>query len=234
MKVEIWSDIACPWCYIGRRRFETALEQFEHRDQVEIVWRSFQLDPNASPAPSGNSFDLLMKKYGMSRQQSVEMHERITMLAAEEGLDYRFEGTRPVNSFDAHRLLHLAADRGVQGEMKERIQRAYFTEGQVVSDHETLARLASEVGLDAAEVRHMLSGDAYADAVHADIRRAQMIGVTGVPFFVFAEKYAVSGAQPAELFTTALERAWADTHPVVELISAKDDAPTCTDDSCAV
>ena len=234
MKVEIWSDIACPWCYIGRRRFETALEQFEHRDQVEIVWRSFQLDPDASPTPRGSSFDLLVEKHGMSRQQSVEMHERITALAAEEGLDYRFEDTRPVNSFDAHRLLHLAADRGLQGEMKERIQRAYFTEGQVVSDHETLARLASEVGLDADDVRHMLASDAYADAVHADIRRARVIGVTGVPFFVFAEKYAVSGAQPAELFTTALDRAWADAHPVVEMIGAKDDASACTDDSCAV
>lgn len=216
MKVEIWSDIACPWCYIGRRRFEKALSQFEHRDQVEVVWRSHQLDPNAPLEYSGTVDDLLIQRYGMSRQQAEAAHARVTELAAQEGLDYQLERAHPVNSFDAHRLIHLAAKHQLQGAMKERLQKAYFTEGVVISNRETLVRLAGEVGLDEEETRQMLASDAYAAAVQADARRAQMLGSNGVPFFVLDEKYAVSGAQPTELFVTALERAWTDTHPVVE------------------
>jgi predicted DsbA family dithiol-disulfide isomerase len=139
------------------------------------------------------------------------MHAHVTALAAQEGLDYRFDRVRPGNSFDAHRLLHLAAHHDLQSEMKERLQKAYFTDGLVYSDPDTLAQLAVEVGLDADETRQMLETDAYAAGVRADVQRAQMLGINGVPFFLFGEKYAVSGAQPAELFLTALERAWADT-----------------------
>lgn len=210
MRVEIWSDIACPWCYIGRRRFERALAQFEGRGQVEVVWRSFQLDPSAPPEYPGTSNDMLMRKYGISQEQAEAMHARVIELGAQEGLEYRFDLVRPGNTFDAHRLLHLAAAHGLQGEMKERLQRAHFTEGLLVSDRETLVKLAVEVGLEAEEVRRVLASASYADAVQADIRRAQMLGINGVPFFVFGGRYAVSGAQPAELFTTALERAWAD------------------------
>jgi predicted DsbA family dithiol-disulfide isomerase len=233
MKVEIWSDIACPWCYIGRRRFETALALFDQRDQVEVVWRSFELDPNAPRDYSGTVDDLLMQKYRMPRQQAEAANARVTALAADEGLDYHLESAHPVNSFDAHRLIHLAAHHGVQGQMKERIQRAYFTEGLVVSDPETLVRLAVDVGLDAEETRQMLASDQYASAVRGDEQRAHYIGVQGVPFFLFAEKYAVSGAQPAELFSTALERAWAETQPQIELIGAPN-ADACDDESCAI
>ncbi len=212
MKVEIWSDIACPWCYIGRRRFETALAQLEHRAEVEVIWRSFQLDPNAPVDYTGTVNDMLSQRYGISQTQAEAMNARVTALAAEEGLDFHMERTHPVNSLNAHRLLHLAAAHHVQGEMKERLQRAYFTEGLFISDHETLVRLAGEVGLDPEEARRMLAGDAYADAVRADIRRAQAMGCNGVPFFVFDQKYGVSGAQPAATFVMALERTWADSH----------------------
>ena len=217
MRIEIWSDIACPWCYIGRRRFEKALAQFEHRDAVEVVWRSFQLDPNAPKASSGSAIDSLAESKGISREQSQQMHDHVTQLAAQEGLAYHFDRVRPANSFDAHRLLHFALERGKQGEMKERIQKAYFTDGLTISDVDTLVQLAAEVGLDADETRRVLEDpSAYADKVKADIRKAQMYGINGVPFFVLDERYGVSGAQPSEVFVQALERAWADREPVEE------------------
>ncbi len=233
MKIEIWSDIACPWCYIGRRRLERALDQFEHRDEVEIIWRSFQLDPTAPRENALTANENLARKYGMSTKEAEARHAQVTALAAQEGLDYHFEKAHPVNSFDAHRLIHLAAKHGLQGEMKERLQLAYFTEGATVSDTETLVQLATDVGLDAEETRQMLAGDAFSNHVRADLARARSIGISGVPFFLFDEKYAVSGAQPAELFTTALERTWSDSHPVVQLVG-NEDAPTCDDDTCAV
>ncbi len=233
MKVEIWSDIACPWCYIGRRRIETAINQFEHGNEVKVIWRSYQLDPGAPHDYEGSSNDLLMQRYGMSRQQAEAANANVTELAALEGLEYHMENTHPVNSFDAHRLIHLAADHGLQSEMKERLQKAYFTEGLVVSHHDTLVQLAVEVGLDAEETRQILNSDTYAAEVHAEARRAQMMGSRGVPFFVFEEKYAVSGAQQVEVFLTALERTWADLHPVMEVISGQD-AGLCDDDSCVV
>lgn len=211
MKVEIWSDIACPWCYIGRRRFEKALSQFEHREQVEVIWRSFQLDPGAPRDYSGNVNDMLAQRYGMSRAQAESAHARVTELAAQEGLEYHLERAHPVNSLDAHRLIHLAAQHHLQGEMKERLQRAYFTDGLVVSDHDTLVQLAGEVGLDENEARQILESDAFAAEVRAEGRRAQMLGSNGVPFFVFDEKYAISGAQPVGVFTSAFARAWADS-----------------------
>jgi predicted DsbA family dithiol-disulfide isomerase len=234
MKVEIWSDIACPWCYIGRRRFETAVRQFEHGDEVEVIWRSFQLDPNAPRDYAGNVNDMLVQRYGMSQQQAEAAHARVTALAAEEGLDYRFDRARPVNSLDAHRLIHFAAAHHLQSEMKERLQKAYFTDGLLVSDHDTLVKLAREVGLDADAARQMLESDTYTAEVRAEARRAQMLGSSGVPFFVFEEKYAVSGAQPAELFLSALEQTWTATHPLVTLAGAGGDADTCTDESCNV
>jgi predicted DsbA family dithiol-disulfide isomerase len=215
MKVEIWSDIHCPWCYIGKRRFEKALNQFEHRDQVDITWRSFQLDPRAPREYNGTLNDMLAEKKGISPERAQAMHEHVTALAAQEGLDYHFELARVGNSFDAHRLVHLAGEHDLSGKMQERLFRAYFTEGQHVGNADTLAQLAVEVGLDADEVRAMLASDAYAADVRADIQRAGSIGVSGVPFFLFDERYAISGAQPTELFTTALTRAWEDAQKVL-------------------
>lgn len=229
MKVEIWSDIACPWCYIGRRRFESALAKFPHADQVEIIWRSYQLDPTASkdnPTPTG---EMLMKRYNMPPQKVAEMQDNVTQVAAQEGLEYHLDKTYSINSLDAHRVLHLALEKGLQGEMKERIQWAYFTEGLLLSDVEVLVTLAEEVGLDGAEVRAMLATDEHVADVQADIRRAQMIGVQGVPFFLVDERYAVSGAQPAELFGEALDRAWKDAHPVM-VLSTDESGEVCGPD----
>jgi predicted DsbA family dithiol-disulfide isomerase len=209
MQVEIWSDIGCPWCYIGRRRFEKALAQFEHAPAVEVTWRSFELDPNAPRENAGSINELLMHKYRLSQQQVEAMQAQVTLLAVQEGLDFRMDQVQPVNTFDAHRLLHLAASHGLQSEMKERLQRAYFSEGRRVSDRETLVLLAVETGLDAVETRRVLEDpNAYADAVRADLRKARLLGINGVPFFVLAGKYGVSGAQPTQLLLDALNNAW--------------------------
>jgi predicted DsbA family dithiol-disulfide isomerase len=205
MTVEIWSDVVCPWCYVGKRRFEHALEQFAHRDQVELTWRSFQLDPNAPPERTKSSAEHLAEKYGMSVEQAETSNRQMTELAASEGLEYHLDRTRGGNSFDAHRLIHLAAAHGHQDAMKERLMRAYFTEGEPVGDRETLIRLAADIGLDA---RAALEGEVYGDSVHADEELAARIGIRGVPFFVLDRRYAVSGAQPSELLLQALEKAW--------------------------
>jgi predicted DsbA family dithiol-disulfide isomerase len=204
LTVEIWSDIVCPWCYVGKRRFEHALERFAHRDDVELTWRSFELDPGAPPEREHSSAEHLAAKYGMSVEQAQEMNAQMTELAAGEGLEYHLDRTRGGNSFDAHRLLHLAAAHGLQDTMKERLMRAYFTEGEAIGDAETLVRLATEVGVDP----DGLLNDAYADAVRADEELAMRIGIRGVPFFVLDRRHGVSGAQPSELLLEALDKAW--------------------------
>jgi predicted DsbA family dithiol-disulfide isomerase len=234
MQVEIWSDVVCPWCYIGKRRFESALASFKHHDQVEIVWKSFELDPRA-PRTLEETLDVMLaRKYGMSPQRAAEANARVTSLAAKEGLDYHLEKARPGNTFDAHRLIHLAATHGLQGEMKERLMHAYFTEGQPVGDVETLVKQAVEVGLDAEEARTVLSGETYADEVAADEREARELGISGVPFFVIDEKYGISGAQPTELFQKVLEQAWAESHPLVQVSATTEDAGSCDGDSCVI
>jgi predicted DsbA family dithiol-disulfide isomerase len=211
VKVEIWSDVVCPWCYIGKRRFERALAAFEHRDEVEVEWRSFELDPQAARDTGEDPVERLARKYGMTREDALAAHARVTGLAAQEGLAYRLDVARPANTFDAHRLLHLAAEQGVQAAAEERLFAAYFTEGRSLGDPETLVALAAEVGLDEAAAREVLQGDAYADAVAGDEREASELGISGVPFFVIDRRYGISGAQPAELIGQALERAWDDT-----------------------
>lgn len=235
MQVEIWSDVVCPWCYIGKRRFEAALANFKHRAQVTLVWKSFELDPEASRTSEDTLNQMLAKKYGVSEERAAAMNQRVSSLAAQEGLEYHLEQAHPGNTFDAHRLIHLAATHGLQGEMKERLMRAYFTEGQPVGERETLVRLGTEVGLDADEVRAALASDAYAEAVTADEREARALGITGVPFFVIDEKYGISGAQPTELFQQALEQAWSEAHPLIQVSStATKDAGSCEGDSCAL
>jgi len=205
--VEIWSDVVCPWCYLGKRRFEQALAQFEHRDDVEVVWRSFELDPNAGPSSSQPPAERLAAKYGMSVDDAKASHDRLTALAAESGLEYHLDTTKGGNTFDAHRLIQLGKARGIQDAVKERLMRAYFTEGEHVDDRETLVRLATEAGLDADEARAVLSSDEYADAVREDEELARRIGINGVPFFVLDRRYGISGAQPSEVFLGALRMA---------------------------
>jgi len=211
MKIEIWSDVVCPWCYIGKRRLESALAGFEHRSEVEIVWRSFELDPNAPQRFEGTSNERLAKKYGMSPAQADAAHNRITTLGAEEGLEYHFESAQYGNSFDAHRLIHFAETKGLQGAMKERLLKAYFSEGLAISDQDTLVRIASEMGIAPEEARRVLESDAYARDVRADEERAVKAGIHGVPFFLVDGKYGISGAQPSEVFLEVLEKAWNDS-----------------------
>ena len=234
MKVEIWSDVVCPWCYIGKRRFEAALDDFPQRDQVEIVWRSFQLDPSSPRQVEGSLDEMLARKMG-GLERAKAANARVAALASEVGLEYHLDRAKPGNTFDAHRLIHLAATHGLQGEMKERLMHAYFTEGKPVGDEETLVALASEVGLDAEEARAALNGDDFADEVRADIDLAGAYGISGVPFFVLDGKYGVSGAQPTELFEQALETAWAASKPLT-LVSAggAEDGEACEGDSCAI
>jgi predicted DsbA family dithiol-disulfide isomerase len=210
LTVEIWSDVVCPWCYIGKRRFEAALEQFEHAEEVTVMWRSFELDPEAPRQVDGSASERLAAKYGMSVERAEGLHAEMTERAAAEGLDFRFDLARGGNTFDAHRLIHLAATYGHQAAAKERLMRAYFTEGAAISDPETLIALMAEVGVDAGEARDVLVGDRFAEDVREDEQLAGQLGIQGVPFFVIDRRFGVSGAQPPEALVAALERAWGE------------------------
>ncbi len=212
IKIEIWSDIMCPFCYIGKRKLENAMDKYEHAADFEIEWKSFQLDPDLKKenyeADGLDTYDRVAQKYGRDRAWSVEMHQSITQQAKDIGLTYNFDKIVVANSFDAHRLSHFAKKNGVGNELEELIFKAYFTEGKDVSDHQILIELGTEVGLNADEIRAVLASNAYADDVKFDIEESQKIGVRGVPFFVFDRKLAVSGAQPEELFIQTLEQAY--------------------------
>ncbi len=233
MKVEIWSDVACPWCYIGKRRFEAALAQFEHRDQIEVIWHSYQLDPDAPRTSEQTLNEMLSQKYGVSISRAAAMNEQVTALAAQEGLEYHLDKARYGNTFDAHRLNHLAATHHLQDEMEERLFKAYFTEGLALGDTETLVQLASQVGIAADEARAVLASDAYADEVREDIQMAWDFGIRGVPFFAFDEKYGVSGAQSTQVFGQVLEQSWSEAHPLTN-VSTTQDAGLCDDDTCTI
>lgn len=211
MKVEIWSDIACPWCYVGKRRFEAALRQFEHADDVEVVWRSFELDPNAPRTHAESQDELLAKKYGMSLERAREMNARMAGEAAKEGLEFHFERVQVGNTFDAHRLVHLAAESGRADAMKERLMRAYLTDGDALGETETLRRLGADVGLDAARVEELLASDAFSANVRLDEARAHAFGISGVPFFAIDERYGVSGAQTPEVLLGAMRHAYEES-----------------------
>jgi len=235
MKVEIWSDIACPWCYVGKARFEKALEGFPHRDQVEVVHRSFELDPGRAKGDVQPVIRMLTKKYGMSEAQAQAGEENLGAQAAAEGLEYRTRDRDHGNTFDMHRLLHFAKEQGKQDELIQILYKANFAEERSVFSEgdERLVELAVAVGLEADEVRKVLTDPtAYADAVRADEREAAELGANGVPFFVLDRKFGVSGAQPAEVFTRALTQAWGERSPLQLLDQG--DADACGPDGCAV
>ena len=231
MKIEIWSDVVCPWCYIGKRRFEQALSQFEHADEVDVAWRSFELDPNAPRVRTESHAEHLARKYGVSPAQVAAMDARLIGEASKDGLEFHLAESKGGNTFDAHRLIHFAAERGRAGEMKERLMRAYFTEGAAIGERAELVRLATDVGLDEAEVKAMLSSDRLASEVRADEARARAFGISGVPFFAIDERYGVSGAQPADVLLDVLRQAHANAGTVAV---GGDDADTCADGSCEV
>lgn len=228
MDVEIWSDIMCPFCYIGKRKFEHALSQFSRRDRVNVVWKSFQLNPDLKTEPGKNINQYLAEVKGWSLDEAKQMSDRVTDMASEVGLTYDFDKAVVANSFDAHRLIQLAKAHGLGDAAEEQLFKAYFTEGRDTSDHATLLELGIRIGLPADAVRQMLHSTAYADAVNQDVYEAQQVGARGVPFFVLNRQYAVSGAQQPETFLGALETAWSEwekTHPVVTDLSAE--GPAC-------
>jgi predicted DsbA family dithiol-disulfide isomerase len=239
VKIEIWSDVVCPWCYIGKRRLESALEQWSRRgstdrEPVEVEWRSYQLDPGAPAVPTETVAESLGRKYGGGPEAGRTMIDRVEAVAAEEGLLFRHHQSLRVNTTDAHRLLHLGKTQGLQGELKEALFAAYFTQTANVADHDTLRKIAAGVGLDAQRVDEVLASDEFHDEVWADIGQAQAYGASGVPFYVVDGKYGVSGAQPADVFTQVLERAWSDSHPVLEVIGQAGDADACGPDGCPI
>jgi predicted DsbA family dithiol-disulfide isomerase len=207
MRIEIWSDVICPWCYIGKRNFENALVDFPNKDKVEVVWRSFELDPESPRQLPGTLEEMLAQKYHVSQQEAAAMNARVTEVAKVAGLDYQLAKARPGNTFDAHRLLHFAASRQLGDKATERLMHAYFSEALPVGDRAALALLAPQFGIAEKEVLEMLESDAYADEVRADEARAAKFGIKGVPFFVFDEKTGISGAQPVEAFADALRQA---------------------------
>lgn len=209
MELEIWSDIACPWCYIGKRRFEAALRQFEHADQLTITWRSFELDPSAPAERAGDLAEHLARKYGMPVEQARESQRGLTATAAAEGLQFRFDHARSGNTFDGHRLIHLAAEHGLQGAMKERLLRAYFTEGRLISEPATLMAAGAEIGLPHEEIQELLGTDRFADEVRADEHAAAELGISGVPTFIVDRRVGVTGAQPPEQILAMLREGWA-------------------------
>jgi predicted DsbA family dithiol-disulfide isomerase len=219
MDIEIWSDIACPWCYIGKRRFEAALAEFEHRDDVRVTWRSFELDPSAPPEREGERAARLAEKYGMSVEQARQMERQMTDTAAGEGLEFRFDIARSGTTFDAHRLVHLAGELGLQDAMKERLLRAYFSEGSLMSDREALVRLAREVGLPEDEVRETLAGDRFAAEVREDEQMAHAFGISAVPTFVVDRKLGVSGAHPPEALLQLLREGWTRREPAPAIVA---------------
>ncbi|HEY2770631.1 MAG TPA: DsbA family oxidoreductase [Solirubrobacteraceae bacterium] len=228
MEIEIWSDIACPWCYIGKRRFEAALARFEHRDAVNVTWRSFELDPDGPAERPGDRATRLAAKYGMTVEQAHEMERQMTETAAGEGLAFRFDIARSGATFDGHRLIHLAVAHDLQDAMKERLLAAYFTEGELIGDHETLVRLAVETGLEETEVREMLAGDRFAAEVREDERTAASFGISAVPTFVVDRALGASGAHPPEALLQLLEQGWANRSPVTVVA----DGESCGVDGC--
>ena len=230
LSVDIWSDIACPWCYVGKRRLEAALAGFPHRDAVTITWHAFELDPAAPPVrdASQSYAERLAKKYGTGVARAEEMLTTMTATAAKDGLDFHFERVQAGNTFDAHRLIHLAHERGKQDAVKERLLRAYMTEGEPIGDRDALVRLVAEAGLDAEEAHTTLVTDAYAADVRADEEQARALGISGVPFFVIGG-YGVSGAQPADALQSVLTRAWSETAEEPALA----EGAACGPDGCA-
>ncbi len=230
MKIDIWSDVACPFCYIGKRHLEAALEQFPHSKDVQVTWHSFELDPAAKKDYEEDQYQLLADKYGMSREQAIANSERVAASGKAAGLAFDFDNVKPTNTFDAHRLIQLAHKEGKQDEMEERLFRAYFTEGKHIGDPATLQAIAAEAGLDASP---LLNSGSFTDEVRKDEAQARSLNIRGVPFFVFDMKYAVSGAQPVDVFSQTLQKVWEENHPQ-DITSSNSEGGVCEDGSCTV
>lgn len=233
MRIDIWSDVVCPWCYIGKRRLESALAEFEHADRVEVVWHSYLLDPSTPRDSTESVAEHLGRKYGGGVEGGRRMIDQVEATAAGEGLIFRQHQAVRANTVDAHRLLHLAHEDGpaVQGRLKEALLKAYFTDARNVGDHAVLREVALEAGLDASRVDEVLGSDRYADEVQADIDQAHAYGATGVPLFVVDGKYGIAGAQPAETMGQVIRRAWSEREPDLQMVGGDE---VCGPDGCPV
>ncbi|REK77079.1 DsbA family oxidoreductase [Paenibacillus paeoniae] len=232
MKVEIWSDFVCPFCYIGKRKFEAALAQFAHKEHIEIEFRSFELDPHTDSTARMGTYEMLSKKYGMTVEQAKASSENVKQQAAEVGLEFKFEGALVLNTFDTHRLAQYGEAQGRGYETAERLFRAYFTDNDDLSNKDRLVELAVEAGLDEAGAREVLESDQFADIVRAQEEEGSRLGIRGVPFFVIDRKYAVSGAQSPAVFLDTLNKAWEAKYPVLMQVSDDGTGATCTDGYC--
>jgi protein disulfide-isomerase len=236
MKVEIWSDYVCPFCYIGKRRFEKALEDFPHKEKIEVVFKSFELDPNAKRDTDLSIYEILAKKYGMPVEEAKRMSAGVARQAAETGLEFNFNTAIPTNTFDAHRLAKYAEAKGIGKDISESLLKAYFTDSKHIGNTAFLIELAVRHGLNEGEVEQVLTGNTYEKEVRFDEREAREIGVQGVPFFVLNSKYAISGAQPPEVFAEALAQVWEEEHakPKLQNFESKKKSETsyCSDDCC--
>ncbi|MGG0741046.1 DsbA family oxidoreductase [Niallia taxi] len=237
MKIEVWSDFVCPFCYIGKRRLEEAIAQFPGKAQVEVEFKSFELDPNAQTYSGTGINEALAKKYGMSIEEAKRANEGIGSQAAEVGLTFNFDEMKPTNTFDAHRLAKFAATVGKEKEMTEKLLASYFTESKLISDHDVLVEIAQTAGIEKEETLAVLNDSTkYANDVRIDEALAQQMGVTGVPFFVINQKYSISGAQPTETFRRALQQVWEEegNAPKLQDLSGGNTAAACTDDNCEI
>lgn len=262
MRIDIWSDVVCPFCWIGKRHLEEALKEFraEHADaEVEILWRAFQLDPNADASSTETIPEMIARKYSMPLEAAVESQDQMAANFASVGLEFNWRDAKSGNTFDAHRLAAMASDRGLDDEADEALKKAYFTDGRLVSDHGVLREIGESLGLPGDEVAEMLASDAYAIDVRHDMTMAQGLGISGVPFFVFDGKFAVNGAQPVDVFRQALATAWEESNKGLTTIDgsatggtggqgagadaaatggagtdAGADGPDCSDGSCSV
>lgn len=220
LKIEIWSDIMCPFCYIGKRKFEMALADFKHVHELEIVWKSYQLSPNMKTVPGKSIHQYLSEHKRISLGEATAMNNQVADWARQVGLQYNFDKSIPANTFMAHRFSHLALHCGLQNEAEEKLFSAYFTEGKNIDDLETLVRIGTEIGMEAHSVKEVLESDKYADAVRNDIQEAYSLGLRGVPFFVFDREYSVSGAQDSKVFLNTLEKAydsWRKENPIFRI-----------------
>lgn len=208
MKIEIWSDVMCPFCYIGKRKFENAVAKFEAKNYISVEWKSFQLNPNMKTEPDKSINQYLAEIKGWSIEQAQAMNQSVVEIAKQVGLEYNMDKAVVANSFDAHRIVQLAKTKGKGDAMEERLFKAYFTEGLNIADHQTLVKIGSEIGIDTTEITEVLTSTAFAEEVNNDVYEAQQLGIRGVPFFVIDRKYGVSGAQESETFINALNKAW--------------------------
>lgn len=221
LRIDIWSDVVCPWCAIGKANLDAALARFEHADDVEIIWHSYELDPTAPAARQGDYVGMLGKKYGVPPDQAQAMIDRMTATGVECGVEFRFDRVQPGNTFDAHRMIHLGGARGIQTQVKERFLRGYLSEGEAIGLPEVVEKLAIDAGLDPDEVAAVLTTDAFAEEVRIDEATAASMQVTGVPFFVFDRRLAVAGAQPPEVLLQVLQRSWSEREPALEVIEGE-------------